>query len=237
MAHVIHAFHHDSEAEGRQENPTPNPAAEVMAAVRQEELRINREQIVADVQERALPAIEAAVKRAMEGAKSRAPTTKKKRKQHTFQNKGNERRHDANEEMLNTIEEALDEIGAKDLEAAKKSLETGRKLLSKRQRLIKMADREDNGWEVVRHYVSDDLADDSNDEKDIKRARREALDTECWGIDKSTFEYIEGWFGPFDVDRFADDMNKKLPNFNSKYYCIGTKHVNTFTTDWKGKNN
>ena len=61
MAHVIHAFHHDSEAEERQENPTPNPAAEVMAAVRQE-LRINREQIVADVQERVLPAIETAVK-------------------------------------------------------------------------------------------------------------------------------------------------------------------------------
>ena len=60
----------------------------------------------------------------MQGAKSRAPTTKK-RKQHTFNNKGNERRHDANEEILYTIEEALDEIGAKDLEAAKKSLETG----------------------------------------------------------------------------------------------------------------
>ena len=42
MAHVIHAFHHDSEAEERQENPTPNPAAEVMAAVRQE-LRISIE--------------------------------------------------------------------------------------------------------------------------------------------------------------------------------------------------
>ena len=175
MAHVIHAFHHDSEAEERQENPTPNPAAEVMAAVRRE-LRINREQIVADVQERALPAIEAAVKRAMEVAKSRAPTTKK-RKQHTFKNKGNERRHDVNEEILDTIEEALDEIGAKDLEAAKESLETGRKLLSKQQKLVKMADREDNGWEVVQHYVSDDLADDSNDEKDIKRARREALET------------------------------------------------------------
>ena len=167
---------------------------------------------MADVQERALPAIEAAVKRAMEGAKSRAPTTKK-RKQHTFKNKGNERRHDANEEILDTIEEALDEIGANDLEAAKQSLETGRKLLSRQQKLIKMADREDSGWEVVRHYVSDDLANDSNDEKDRKRARRETLEA------------------------IRKRVVQKLPNFNSKYYCIDTTHVNTFTADWKGKNN
>ena len=38
-----------------------------------------------------------------------------------------------------------------------------------------MADREENGWEVVRYYMSDDLADDSSDEKAINRARREAL--------------------------------------------------------------
>ena len=62
-------------------------------------------------------------------------------------------------------------------------------------------------------------------------------DTDSWGIDRSSFEYIASKFGPFHVDRFADDKNKKLLNFNSKYYCIGTSHVNSFTINWKGQNN
>ena len=62
-------------------------------------------------------------------------------------------------------------------------------------------------------------------------------DTDSWGVDKATFEYIEGNFGPLGVDRFADDRNKKVKVFNSKYYCPGSAHVNTFTTNWEGKNN
>ena len=49
--------------------------------------------------------------------------------------------------------------------------------------------------------------------------------------------YIQEKFGPFDIDRFADDKNKKVGIFNSKYHCPGTAHVNAFTDNWKGKNN
>ena len=62
-------------------------------------------------------------------------------------------------------------------------------------------------------------------------------DTDSWGVDRETFAYIESIFGPFHVDRFADDKNKKVKSFNCKYYCIGTEHVNSFTINWKGKNN
>ena len=171
---VIHAVHQESDNEGREDDHITDPTAEVMTAVR-EELKSNKEQIVTEVKEQAYPAIEAAVKRAMEGIKANKSNNKRKRKQTIFKNKGNERRRKANEDILETIEEAIEAIGDKDLEAAKKSLEAGRKILLKQQKLVKMADREDNGWEVVRHYISDDLADDSDDEKDIRRARREAL--------------------------------------------------------------
>ena len=30
---------------------------------------------------------------------------------------------------------------------------------------------------------------------------------------------------------------KKLETFNSKYYCIGSEHVNAFTINWRGENN
>ena len=62
-------------------------------------------------------------------------------------------------------------------------------------------------------------------------------DTDSWGIDRETFEFINSQYGDFTVDRFADDRNKKLPTFNSRYYCPGTSHVNTFTANWSGENN
>lgn len=62
-------------------------------------------------------------------------------------------------------------------------------------------------------------------------------DTDSWSIDGKTFEFINSRFGPFTVDRFADDRNKKLPIFNSRYYCPGTSHVNSFTADWGRDNN
>ena len=39
-------------------------------------------------------------------------------------------------------------------------------------------------------------------------------------------------FENFTVDRFSDDLNKKLSNFNSKYHCPNTSGVNAFTYNW-----
>ena len=72
---------------------------------------------------------------------------------------------------------AKEAIEEKELEAAKEEIESGITLIQKQQKLIRIADREENGWEVVKHYLSDDLADNSDDEKAIKKARKEALAT------------------------------------------------------------
>ena len=50
-------------------------------------------------------------------------------------------------------------------------------IVKKQQKLIRIADREDNGWEVVKHYLSDELADNADDEKAIAKARKEAIDS------------------------------------------------------------
>ena len=55
--------------------------------------------------------------------------------------------------------EALDELAA------------GKKLVLKRQKLVRLADREENGWSFVKEYVADDLASGSDDEKKISKAR------------------------------------------------------------------
>ena len=49
-----------------------------------------------------------------------------------------------------------------------------RLLLKRRQKLIKIADRNKDGWKVVEEYESDDIASDSEDEKRLKRAKEAA---------------------------------------------------------------
>ena len=62
-------------------------------------------------------------------------------------------------------------------------------------------------------------------------------DTDNWGIDYKTFEFLSRLHGPFTVDRFADHQNTKLQKFNSRFYCPGTSAVDTFTVNWQGENN
>ena len=47
-------------------------------------------------------------------------------------------------------------------------------LLKRRQKLIKIADRNKDGWKVVEEYESDEIASDSEDEKRLKRAKEAA---------------------------------------------------------------
>ena len=51
------------------------------------------------------------------------------------------------------------------IERCQERLKEGKALILKQQKLIRIADREEDGWEVVKCYLSDDLASDSEDEK------------------------------------------------------------------------
>ena len=57
-------------------------------------------------------------------------------------------------------------------------------------------------------------------------------DTDDWGIDVESFNFIQKKFGCFEVDRFADSNNKKVLRFDARYHCPGCETVNTFTGDW-----
>ena len=61
-------------------------------------------------------------------------------------------------------------------------------------------------------------------------------DTDDWAIDQNSFETIYKTFGTVTLDRFANNLNKKVSNFNSKYYCPGTCGVNCFTKNWPDSN-
>ena len=152
-----------------------SPADGIMQAVRSE-LASSRSQIIEEVHSKTLPSIEAAVKRAFAAYSSQGESSKKRvRRTPQFRSKGNQKRYDDTEEVLEKLESAETAIGVNNIVAAKEAIKAGKELLLKQQKYVKMVDREELGWEVVRHYVSDDLASDSEDEKAINRARREAL--------------------------------------------------------------
>ena len=50
-------------------------------------------------------------------------------------------------------------------------VEEGQCLIKKRQKLIELADRSKDGWQVAQECKSDDLASNSEDEKEIRKAK------------------------------------------------------------------
>ena len=100
-----------------------------------------------------------------------------------FKRKGNEHQYNFNcsieEAMCSTKEElgklkptAPEEKAA--LKRAEEKLQEGTKALTERQKHIKVADRSEFGWATVNYYWDDPLASDSDDEKSLNQAEKEA---------------------------------------------------------------
>ena len=92
----------------------------------------------------------------------------------TFKRKYNESQYKHSKEMEKIVNKISDAIDNNNIERAKEMVKEGKNLLTKRQKLIKIADREDDGWEVIKCYESDVLASDSDDEKRLAKSRRQA---------------------------------------------------------------
>ena len=89
--------------------------------------------------------------------------------------KGNQKQFELNAQL----DSILDEIQAESLKPRpitriQKLVEQGKELIRRRQKLIKIADRNKDGWKVVEEYESDDLASGSEDEKRLKKAKDSA---------------------------------------------------------------
>ena len=63
------------------------------------------------------------------------------------------------------------------------------------------------------------------------------VDSDNWGVDIETFDFIENEFGKLTIDRFANAENTKLPRFNSRFFCPAVETVNAFTANWQGEFN
>ena len=94
----------------------------------------------------------------------------------SFKKKDNEKQYDFNEEVREKLATADSSLNAAppDIDKAKSALQEGEKLINERQKLIKVADRSEYGWATQEEYTTDELADNSDDEKRLFKAEARA---------------------------------------------------------------
>ncbi|XP_041480436.1 uncharacterized protein LOC121427925 [Lytechinus variegatus] len=148
----------DANAQAECSNPNPNAALvnlDFVATVLDSKL----EKLKRELTEESSLQLDAAVKRAKTNSK-------------TLKKKGCQRQFDHNEDVRGKIEEATKSIDNGKFQRAKDILSEGIELIDKRQKILKIADS--HGWDTVNCYISDDLASDSEDDKRLSKAVREA---------------------------------------------------------------
>ena len=91
-----------------------------------------------------------------------------------FKKKANEDQFRFNAKIQDTIQgpEAAAQVNA--LDKVKDSLQKGENLLKERQKYILLADKSEYGWSTVQEYKKSEIADDSDDEKKMFKAKARA---------------------------------------------------------------
>ena len=108
------------------------------------------------------------------------------KRSYQFRRKGNEEQFKFNASMEEHMGAAMKELGKLTpadegqkaiVQRTTQHLDEGTKALAVRQKHIRIADRSDLGWAVVEAYMDDELASDSDDERKLFKASREAQQT------------------------------------------------------------
>ena len=107
---------------------------------------------------------------------------------HRFKKKANEDQFRFNLKLWDTLEEAQASCSMQKLDKVKEFLDKGEKLLCERQKHILLADKSNFGWATVQEYKRNDLADDSDDEKKIFRAKARAKSQAKQNLTKNKYK-------------------------------------------------
>ena len=95
----------------------------------------------------------------------------------SFNFKGNKVQYEFGSSLLEVIDGVVDKISRGNLSAANSELERVKSLIAKLNKLVRFSDKSPASWTAIEGYESDELADDSEDEKKLHSAERRALVT------------------------------------------------------------
>ena len=88
-----------------------------------------------------------------------------------WKREGNQKQFEFNADVLEILVKATQACKAGDVSTTNVHIESATRKISNRQKLIRMADSTEGGWQTVKEYEGNDLASNSEDEKRINHAR------------------------------------------------------------------
>ena len=142
----------------------------------------------------------------------------------TFKRKFNEDHFKHSKDVEKIMDRIMANLDDQKVDEAKQQVEKGKKLLRKRQKLIKIADREDDGWEVIRCYQSDALASDSDDEKRLDKSRRQAKRNKKESRSKR-LNYAKKRCDTNNFKDFSKTFNSRMHKDIVCYFCGREGHM------------
>ena len=97
-------------------------------------------------------------------------------KKPTFRKIGYKKQYEFNEEVQEKLDPADAALAQRPpaVEKARTLLQEDQKLIFIRQKKIRITDRSENGWATIKEYEEDELAENSDDEKRLSRAKARA---------------------------------------------------------------
>ena len=90
----------------------------------------------------------------------------------TWKKDGLKKQYDIAQSVLNQCKKALVSLKANNSPGAQRQVQAGIDILSERMKELRIADTSDAGWETVNVYRSNPVADDSDDDRRIRKAEK-----------------------------------------------------------------